>query len=92
MYTEVKDLSRKSWHTLGISFSLVAFLFVFLTDVLDLNNLFIFQLNPIIVLMVQTNLDKVIKSRVHWAILSCAPFLQIFYELLLIYLLWGLRR
>lgn len=78
LYIEVKDLSGKSWHTCGISFSLRSFLFVFLTDVLDLNNLFIFQVNFIIFLRVQINLDGVMKSRVHWAILLCPPFCKYF--------------
>lgn len=78
LYIEVTDLSRESWHTLGISFSLVAFLCVFLTDVLDLNNLFIFQLNFVIVLLVQINLGKVMMSGVHWDILLCPPFCKYF--------------
>lgn len=49
-YTQRWKISlTRAGHSLSISFYLVAFLFVFLTDVLDLNNLIIFQLNFAIV-------------------------------------------
>lgn len=44
IYRGERSLTR-AWRILGISFNLVAFLFVFLTEALDLNNLFISQLN-----------------------------------------------
>lgn len=68
-----KEVPRAG-HTLSISFSLVASLFVFLTDVLDFNTLFIFQFNFTIVnivSMVQLTYDKVMMSGLHWALLWC---------------------
>lgn len=54
-------------HAPGVSFSLVAFLFVSLTDVLDLKNLFIFQVT--LLLRYKINFDEVMRSEVHRAIL-----------------------
>ena len=90
-----RSLTR-AWHILGISFNLVAFLFVFLTEALDLNNLFIFQLNFTMVklfLQYRINFDEVMSMRGTLSSSFMIPFCKVHKnELWLTYLLWQLRR
>lgn len=81
-----------SWHFLNV----VASLFVFLTEALDLNNLFIFQLNFTMVklfLRYRINFDEVMSMRDTLSYSFMTPFFKVHKcELWFTYLLWQLRR
>ena len=95
IYRGERSLTR-AWRILGISFNLVAFLFVFLTEALDLNNLFISQLNFTmfkLFLQHRINFDEVMIMRGTLSYSFMTPFCKVHKnELWFTYLLWQLRR
>lgn len=90
-----RSLTR-AWHILGTSFNVVASLFVFLTETLHLNNLFIFRLNFTMVkllLRYRINFDEVMSMRGTLSYSFMTPFFKVHKnELWFTYLLWQLRR
>ena len=70
----------RAWHILGTSFNVVASLFVFLTETLDLNNLFIFRLNFTTVklfLRYRINFDEVMSMRGTLSYSFMTPFFKV---------------